>query len=272
MAPTDVKGTCTAAIPPWAMKVIVPDSGKCPRNPEVYSGSGSQDLYTGNRSPITKARSVGLATGYFHGFFLLAHLMVTFFICLCFPIQQQEARHCEYLVASLIRGSVCDATHKHNSTHALNHWGSQLLLLESEGTPLMIWAWPSILLGTILQKIDILPFTFCIQPCMPPFNLLPQKENNLMCFSSSTRGEHSSKQPDIHRCWKCLVIQNGNKSPQPQWNPSPQHQPNTAWKYLFWSEKLSSTKWGQWPCSGFATMQNWPSSCFSTNLPVCGTM
>lgn len=120
------------------MKVIVPDFGECPRNLEVYTGSGSQDLCTDNRSPITKARSVGLETGYFHGVFMLAHLLITFFMCLCFPIQQQEARHCEFLVASLIRGSVCDATCKHNPTHAFGHWGSQLLLLESEVTPLMI--------------------------------------------------------------------------------------------------------------------------------------
>lgn len=172
MAPTDANGTCTAAIPPWAMKVIVPDFGECPRNLEVYTGSGSQDLCTDNRSPITKARSVGLETGYFHGVFMLAHLLITFFMCLCFPIQQQEARHCEFLVASLIRGSVCDATCKHNPTHAFGHWGSQLLLLESEVTPLMIWAWLPILLGTILQKIDVPLFTFCIQPCMPPSNIL----------------------------------------------------------------------------------------------------
>lgn len=144
-------------------------------------------------------------------------------MCLCFPIQQQEARHCEFLVVSLMRGSVYDVTCKHNPTHAFNHWGSQLLLLESEVTLLIIWAWLAILLGTILHKIDIPLFTFCIQPCMPPFNILPQRENHLICFNSSTRGEHSSKQPDIHRCWKCLVIQKGNKSLQPHWNPSPQH-------------------------------------------------
>lgn len=166
---------------PWAMKVIVPDFRKCPRNLEVYSDSRSQDLYAGNRSPITKARSVGLATGYFHGVFLLAHFMVTSFMCLCFPIQHQEARHCEFLVASLMRGSVYDVTCKHNPTHAFDHWGSQLLLLESEVTLLIIWAQLSILLGTILRKTDIPLFTFCIQPCMPPMSS-KRKSSDLLQF------------------------------------------------------------------------------------------
>lgn len=60
---TEVNGTCTAAIPPSAVKVIVPDLGKRPRSLKVYSGSGSQDLCTDNRSPITNASSVGLGTG-----------------------------------------------------------------------------------------------------------------------------------------------------------------------------------------------------------------
>lgn len=127
-------------------------------------------------------------------------------------------------------------------THVFDHWGSQLLLLESEVTLLMIWAWLSILLGTILQTIDICLFTFCIQPCMPPFNLLSQRENHLICFSSSARVEHYSKQSDIHRCWKCLVIQKGNKNLQPCWKPSPQHQPKTAWKYPLWSEETQLHK------------------------------
>lgn len=201
------------------MKVIVPDFGKCPRNLEVYSGSRSQDFCTDSRSPVTKARSVGFATGYFHGGFLLAHLVVTFFVCLCFPIQQQEVRHHEFLVASLIRGSVCDATWKHNPNHAFDHWGSQLLLLESEVT-LLIWAWLSILLGTIWRlTFPFLPFVSS-PACLPLTSSLKEK-NHLICFSSSARGEHSSKQPDIHRCWKCLVIQKGNKGLQPHWKPSP---------------------------------------------------
>lgn len=203
---------------PWAMKVIVPDFGKCPRNLEVYSDSRSQDLYAGNRSPITKARSVGLATGYFHGVFLLAHFTVTSFMCLCFPIQHQEARHCEFLVASLMRGSVYDVTCKHNPTHAFDH--SQLLLLESEVTLLIIWAQLSISWEPYYGRLTFPFLPFVSSPaCLP----CPQRENHLICFSSSTRGEHTSKQPDIHRCWKCLVLQKGNKSLQPRWNPSPQH-------------------------------------------------
>lgn len=86
VAHTEVKSTCTADIPPLAVKVIVPDLGKRPRNLKVYSGSRSQDLCTDNSSPITRASSVGLRTGYFHEFFLLAHLKITLFVCICFPI------------------------------------------------------------------------------------------------------------------------------------------------------------------------------------------
>ena len=105
----------------------------------------------------------------------------------------------------------------------------------------------------MLQKTDILLFTFCTTPACLPLTSLPWRENHPICFSSSARAECSPKQPDVHRCWKSLVIRKGNKSLQPRWKASPQHQPNTAWKYPLWSEALSSAKWGQWPRSPFAS-------------------